>query len=48
MKKVICIDCGEEFEIESNVNRRKRCDDCQSNFDKEKKRKWKQKQKVDR
>ena len=29
MKKVICVDCGEEFEVKGNSNKRIRCDDCQ-------------------
>ena len=29
MKKVICVDCGDEFEVKGNSNKRIRCDDCQ-------------------
>ena len=28
MKKVICVDCGEEFEVVSKGGRRTRCDNC--------------------
>lgn len=40
MKKVVCIDCGEEFEVESKQRRTKRCQMCKISFDREKKRKW--------
>lgn len=28
-KKIVCIDCGEEFIVASNVKNKHRCDDCQ-------------------
>ena len=27
-KKLICIDCGKEFEVKAKANNRKRCDEC--------------------
>ena len=33
-KKLICIDCGKEFEVDS-MSRRKRCDDCQGKYKQE-------------
>lgn len=47
MKKVICVDCGEEFEVESTKRRTNRCSSCRILFDRKKKRKWKQKRKGD-
>lgn len=47
-KKIIkCKDCGKEFEVKSNSNKKTRCAECQAIFDKEKKRLWKERQKVD-
>lgn len=31
-KKLICIDCGKEFEVKSNSNRKCRCNDCQEKY----------------
>ena len=28
-KKLICVDCGKEFEVDSMVKGKKRCDECQ-------------------
>ncbi len=28
-KIIKCIDCGKEVEVDGNVNRKVRCDDCQ-------------------
>ena len=28
-KKLICIDCGKEFEVDSMVKGKKRCNECQ-------------------
>lgn len=28
MKKIICVDCGDEFEVVSKGSRRTRCDGC--------------------
>ena len=41
-KKIRCIDCGKEFEVDGIVKNKKRCDDCQAehvrNYEREKKR----------
>ena len=41
-KKLRCIDCGKEFEVDGIVKNKKRCDDCQAihirNYEREKKR----------
>ena len=29
MKKIICVDCGDEFEVKGNSNKRIRCNECQ-------------------
>ena len=38
MKKVVCCDCGEEFEVESTKRRTKRCKNCQDKTNKEKRK----------
>ena len=38
MKKVICVDCGDEFKVESTQRRTKRCKDCQDKINKEKRK----------
>ena len=43
-KTVVCIDCGNEFEVDSRNNRSCRCKTCQTYMDKENARKRKQKQ----
>lgn len=41
-KKLRCIDCGKEFEVDGIVKNKKRCNDCQAihirNYEREKKR----------
>lgn len=42
-KLIQCIDCGKEFKIAGNNTRTKRCADCQSIINREKRKIWKQK-----
>lgn len=42
-KKMVCDDCGIEFEVDARVSNKKRCNDCQNVVNREKKRMWKQK-----
>ena len=37
-KKLICIDCGKEFEVDSMVKGKKRCNECQEKHRLEQKR----------
>lgn len=41
-KTIICIDCGEEVEVDAKDNKTERCENCQHKRDKERKRQWKQ------
>lgn len=41
-KKVICVDCGKEFETSSKNSKSTRCRECQNLMNREKKRLWKQ------
>ena len=43
-KIVTCCDCGREFEVNVRLANKKRCNDCQSVINREKKRLWKQQQ----
>ncbi|MDR2277357.1 MAG: hypothetical protein LBE23_05820 [Vagococcus sp.] len=42
-KIIKCVDCGKEFEIDSRNMTKDRCDECQHERDKERKREWKRK-----
>lgn len=48
-KRIICSDCGRAFEVSSLNSKTTRCEDCQKENDKRRKREWKRKQmkKVD-
>ena len=37
-KTIKCIDCGKEVEVDGIVKNKKRCDECQKKYDKERNR----------
>lgn len=39
-KMIKCIDCGREFEVDAKDTKSQRCEDCQHEKDKERKREW--------
>ena len=47
-KTIVCVDCGNEFEVDSMNNKSCRCKTCQMYMDKENARKRKQKQRQNR
>ena len=40
-KTIKCCDCGEYFEVDARIANKIRCDNCQLNINREKKRQWK-------
>lgn len=46
VRKVICQDCGKEFEVPLNVRRKKRCDECQAEKNREREREKKRRQRM--
>ena len=42
-KTVVCVDCGKEFQTSAKNQKSKRCFECQTIVNREKKRIWKQK-----
>lgn len=40
-KTIKCCDCGEYFEVDARITNKIRCDNCQLNINREKKRQWK-------
>lgn len=38
VKTIVCVDCGKEVKVDGKVKNKKRCKNCQEQFDKEKNR----------
>lgn len=47
-KTIICQDCGKEIIVKAWDMKTKRCEECQHEYDKQRKREWKQKNKLEK